>query len=653
MKKLSDYKFMPIFPSAPVSDGQVSPGGSETVFVYSEINLDADKYDTHLWMTDLKSGKSHQFTFGKSNETYPRWSPNGDRILFLGNRLGEADEPDVKPKSQLFVIPRYGGEASKLTYLEEAVLKPDWNPDGRSILFSAKVFKGEKSNEESDVKIIRRIKYRFDGQGFFEGKWTHLFTVPSKGGKLRQITDGEFDIGAYSFTPDGKHVTFISNMDEDADFSHYKNIYIVPVKGGEARLLWKGFGPIDDLQWSPNGEHLAFIGYKIDDPELVFHKNDRVYIINKDGGEPRCLTMDFDRTVGGKLNWSSDGEHVYFTAPDKGSTHVCRVSLKGEVEWITRGEMNIGGYSLGGGELVYTSTDDATPSELFRIDGYEQIKVTDMNRGLLRKLKQSNPEEFWFSASDGVKVQGWIVRPHKFVEGEKYPTILQIHGGPRGAYGYGMTPASHEFQVLASNGYAVVYTNPRGSTGFGEEFAAEISGHWGERDYLDLMDAMDYVLESYNYVDASLLGVAGGSYGGYMTNWIIGHTDRFKAAVTMRSISNWYSMWGTSDISYNGHEITWGKCPWDNLEEVMEKSPISYIGNVKTPTLIIHSEEDYRCPMDQDEQLFTALMKIGVPTEFIRFPNEPHGLSRTGKPKHRIERLQHIVRWFDRYLKPK
>jgi dipeptidyl aminopeptidase/acylaminoacyl peptidase len=653
MKKLEDYRFMSIFPSAPVSDAQVSPDGSQALFVYSEVNMGENKYDSHLWITGLRSGKPRQFTHGRSNESYPHWSPKGDRVLFLSNRLGELDKPDAKPKPQLFVMPTGGGEAVKLTFMDEAVARPEWSPDGRSVLFSARVFKGEKAYEESDVKIIRRIKYRFDGQGYFEGKWTHLFTVPSGGGKVKQITDGEFDVEAYAWSPDGKQVAFVANMDKDADMVQFKNIYLVPAKGGEHRLLWRGLGPIEELAWSPDGGHLAFTGHVIDDPDLVFYKSDRVFALPLDGGEPKCLTERFDITAGGELSWSPDSEHIYFTAPYTGSTHVCRVSMGGELEWVTEGKISVGGYSLddSGETIIYTATDDATPSELYALDGDSPRKVTDMNRGLLRKLKWSPPEEFWYMASDGVKVQGWIVKPHGYVKGEKYPTVLQIHGGPRGAYGYGVNPASHEFQVLASHGYAVVYTNPRGSTGFGEEFAAAISGHWGERDYLDLMEAVDYVVESYGYVDASRLGVAGGSYGGYMTNWMIGHTDRFRAAVTMRSISNWYSMWGTSDISYRSHEVTWGKYPWDNLEEVMAKSPITYMGGVKTPTLILHSEEDYRCPMEQDEQLFTALMKLGVPTEFVRFPNEPHGLSRTGKPKHRVERLQHIVRWFDRYLK--
>jgi len=272
----------------------------------------------------------------------------------------------------------------------------------------------------------------------------------------------------------------------------------------------------------------------------------------------------------------------------------------------------------------------------------------------MKNWKLSEPEEFWFTASDGVKVQGWIVKPLEFKKGEKYPIILQIHGGPWSAYGNQLMAAEHEFQLLATNGYVVVYTNPRASTGYGEEFASLISGHWGERDYLDMMEAVDYVIEKYPFVDAERLGVAGGSYGGFATNWIVGHTDRFKAAVTMRSISNWESFFGVSDIGTGTlpvHEVGFGKNPWDAREFYQEKSPITYVKNVKTPLLIIHSEQDWRCPMVEAEQLFIALKKMKKDVELVRFPDENHDLSRTGKPKHRIERLRHILRWFDKYLK--
>jgi dipeptidyl aminopeptidase/acylaminoacyl peptidase len=657
MKKLTDYKIMPIFPMAPVSDPQVSPDGGRVLFTYTTVNMKEDRYDSHIWLHELRTRKTRQFTHGRSNESNPRWSPKEDRILFTSNRSSLGDpkvEGKNKKRAQLFVIPADGGEARQITQVEGGVQRPAWSPDGKSVLFASRVEKGEKV-EDSDVKIIRRIRYKLDGQGFFQGKRVHLFTVPSKGGKARQITDGEFDVDAASWSPDSKGVAFVTNMDEDADLVQYRNIFLVSARGGEPELLWKGEGPIGALSWSPDGRYLAFTGRVIEDPDLIFYRNTELFALPVDGSKPRLLTGEFDRTLRGarELVWSPDSKHVYFTFPDLGTVQIGKADLDGNVERVTEGSMNRGFFTMdAAGEVIaFNAASTSTPHELWIQDEGGARKVTEMNKGLLRRLKISEPEEFWFTASDGVEVQGWIIRPHDYIEGETYPTVLQIHGGPHSAYSFTLDPAVHEFQVLASHGYAVVYANPRASVGFGEKFSRAVSGHWGERDYLDVMEAMDYVIETYPFVDGSRLGIAGGSYGGFMTNWVVGHTDRFKAAVTMRSISNWYSQWGTSDISFRGHEVTWGKNPWDNVEEVLSKSPVTYVKNVVTPLLIIHSENDYRCPMGQDELLFTALKKLGRTTEFVRFPDEPHGLSRTGKPRHRVERLQHIVRWFDRYLR--
>jgi dipeptidyl aminopeptidase/acylaminoacyl peptidase len=390
---------------------------------------------------------------------------------------------------------------------------------------------------------------------------------------------------------------------------------------------------------------------------MVWHKNTYLWIIPSKGGRPINLTSSLDRTLKSvkEVKWSPDSKYIYFLVPDKGCTHIYRTNLNGESERLTEGLINVCSFSLNdsGSILAFNSTDASTPTELWTMENNRVRKRTNMNKNLLKKLRLSEPEEFWFTASDGFKIQGWIVRPWEFDPKNKYPTVIQIHGGPRSAYGFKLTAAEHEFQVLADHGYVVVYTNPRASIGYGEDFAGLISGHWGERDYLDIIEAVDYIVDNYFFVDENKLGIAGGSYGGFMTNWIVGHTDIFKAAVTMRSISNWYSFHGTSDIGWRTlptHELSWGKDPWDNLEQIMEKSPITYIKNIKTPLLIIHSESDYRCPMEQGEQLFAGLKKLGRVTEFIRFPDEPHGLSRMGKPKHRVERLQHIVRWFDRHL---
>jgi dipeptidyl aminopeptidase/acylaminoacyl peptidase len=657
MKKLTDIKIMPIFPMTPVADPQISPDGAKILFTYSEVNMKKDKYDTQIWSYDLENNKPTQFTYGVKNASNPRWSPDGKHILFTSTRPSHDDtdtEKNERKKNQIFVIPADGGEARQITRVEEAGEKPTWAPDGKTILFSSMVHRGEKV-EKSDVKIIRRIRYKYDGKGFFQGKRLHLFTAPAKGGKIKQITDGEYDVEAAAWSPDSKQIAFITNMDEDADLVTYKNIYVTTLKGGEPTQIWKGEGPIKTLAWSPNGKHLAFTGRVIEDPDLIFYRNTELFIFPLDGGKPKLITGDFDRTLRRvkELKWSPDSKHIYFTYPDKGSTQIGRAHIDGTVKPVTEGKMSIDSFTIdaSGETIAYNASSSSTPSELWIQDENGARQATTMNKKLLQKLKLSPPEEFWFTASDGEKIQGWIIKPHNIQENKKYPTILQVHGGPHSAYSYTLNPAVHEFQSLADHGYAVVYTNPRASVGFGEAFARAVSGHWGERDYQDVIEAMDYVIETYPYVDDAHLGIAGGSYGGFMTNWVVGHTDRFKAAVTMRSITLWYSDWGTSDISYRGHQITWGKNPWDNVEELLKKSPITYVKNVNTPLLIIHSENDYRCPIGQDELLFTALKKLGKTTEFIRFPDEPHGLSRTGKPKHRVERLQHIIRWFDRYLK--
>jgi dipeptidyl aminopeptidase/acylaminoacyl peptidase len=662
MKKLTDYKIMPLFPMAPVDDPRLSPDGSRVLFTYSTVNMDEDRYDTHIWLQDLKERRPRQFTFGKENTTNPRWSPDGKRILFTSSRPSEGDPKDEKDKkkkkAQLYVMPSEGGEARQITTVEGGVQKPDWSPDGRSILFLSPVFKGEKATEESDVKIIRRMEYKHDGRGFSVGEYTHLFVVPSRGGRAKQLTDGEYDVAAAAWSPDGGRIAFVSNFDKEADKSFYKNIYAILAKAGEPELLLECYGRIGALAWSPCGRYIAYTGRKIEDPSLVWHKNTEVWVLPVNGGETRCLTADFDRTVARAqdLYWSPDSKYVYARFPHHGTNHIQKVSVEGGVEAVTEGKMNVGAFSLDGSGNVFAfiASDSMTPSELWIKDEEGARKLTELNKALLRRLRLSEPEEFWFTASDGVEVQGWIVKPQGFEEGEKYPTVIEIHGGPRGAYGFNLGSAEHEFQVLADHDYVVVYTNPRASTGYGEQFAGIVSGHWGERDYLDVMEATDHVIENYPYVDAGRFGVLGGSYGGFMTNWIVGHTDRYRAAVTQRSISNWYSFHGTSDIGWMTlptHELINGKDPWDDLELCMEKSPITYVKEMKTPLLIIHSEQDHRCPMEQGEQLYIALKKLGRTTEFVRFPDEPHGLSRTGKPKHRVERLQHIVRWFDRHLK--
>jgi dipeptidyl aminopeptidase/acylaminoacyl peptidase len=653
LKKLEEYKIMPLL-TTPVSDAQVSSDGTKILFTSTKVNYEEDKNESHIWLLNIKEKEPKQFTFGKSSESNPRWSPDNKTLIFTSSRQGENDKKDDKPKLQLFIMSVDGGEAKKLTYREDAVRSPKWSPNGKTVAFTSRVFKGEKM-KDSDVKIITRIRYKENDGGFFQGKYIHLFTVDIKTGKIKQLTDGLFDVESYCWGPDSKKIAFVTNMDPDSDLKPFKDIYVMPSKGGEPQRIWKGEGPISGLGWSPNGNYLAFTGRVIEDPKLNWFRNSEVWIYDIKAKKTRSLTQKLDQTIGGRdeLKWSSDSEWIYFTVPEHGTTNVNKINLEGKIEPLITGKINVSSFDLDENEkiLAYTASDDITPSELYIKDENGAKRATFITKGLMKKITIIPPEEFWFTASDGVKIQGWVVKPLSYKKGNQYPTILEIHGGPRSAYGFTFGPAEHEFQTLAQYDYGVVYTNPRASIGYGEEFSRAVSGHWGERDYQDLMEAMDYVLKHYDWVDSNRLGCAGGSYGGYMTNWIVGHTNRFKAAVTMRSVTSWTSMYGTSDIWYNDHDINWGKLPWTNSEKAIEKSPITYVDKVNTPLLILHSENDYRCPMEQAEQLFTALKMLGKTVEFVRFPDETHELSRSGKPKHRVERLRHIVRWFDRYLK--
>ena len=640
MKKLEDYRITPIFPGQPVSDPQISPDGTKVLFTYRTANVKEDRYHSHIWLLPLDEKKPKQFTYGNGNDSHPRWSPDGKTILFLSDRSSEENKPGM----QIFVIPADGGEARCLTSVEEGVERPTWSPDGKNILFLSNVFKGERA-KGSDVKIIRSFPYKTPSEReFIDDRWRHLFSVRPESGQVKQLTDGEFNINMVDWSPDGSRVVFFSRG----------RIYTISSKGGDPELLWKGGGnPIRSLDWSPDGEYIAF-GRVIEerDPHgRHVYRNTDIWVLPVKGGEPKCLTADFDRTVarGASVKWSPDSQYVYVKFPNHGTRHIHRVSLEGEVEALTEGKLNIDSFTMdeAGKVFAFNASGPMTPSELWILDDGGQAKRTEMNRTLLRKLRLVEPEEFWFTASDGVKVQGWIIKPHELKEGEKYPMVSYIHGGPRGGYRYGLRRG---FQVLAEHGFAVVYTNYRGSTGYGESFAADIlfvrsdeaPDRWGDRDYRDIMEAIDYVIETYPFVDPERLGVAGGSYGGFMTNWIIAHTDRFKTAISMASMTNHFSYHGSP------HEISEMKEPWDDPQMFIEKSPITYVKNMKTPLLLIHSELDWVCPIEQAEMLFIALKKLNRVVEFISFPGEGHGIK---GPKHIVERQQHIVRWFDRYLR--
>ena len=641
VRDLREFKF--------VSDPQISPDGSMTAFVLSEIDYDENKYKRHIWLAETKTGKLNQFTHGPGSDTYPRWSPDGEKLLFLSN----GRQPDTK--TQLYIINLRGGEAQLVADMENGVSNPRWSPDGKSLLFTSRVWTEKKT--ESGVKHIKRIRYKFNNLGFFEGRRVHLFTV-KPGGKPKQLTKDEYDVNDPKWSNDGKQITFISNMDPDQDTSRVTDIYSIPAKGGDPVKLTDNTYLISNHSHNPNGETIAFIGHH--QPQELAVDYD-LYIMRA-GEEPELLTGAFNRSllmgVGSDLRvstpgdgpvWSSDGKSIYFNTADTPYCNLYKLDIQSkELSTLVTGK-TVDGFTVSeNGLIAFNAMNTREPCELYILDN-EERKLSNFNKKLLDKLSLSKSEHFTFKNRLGQEVDGWIMKPMTWRKNKSYPCVLEMHGGPRGVYGESIFL---EFQLLCAEGYAVIYTNPRGSAGYDEEYTQGVMRHYGEVDYDDFMDFTDEALKRYPWIDETRIGLTGGSYGGYTTNWIIGHTDRYKAAVTCRSICNWVSKFGVSDIGFMQPEsISGAKTYWgEELIEQMKHSPLYYADKVKTPCLIIHSEQDYRCPMAEGEQWFTALKLNNVPTELIRFPDENHELSRSGKPKHREERLEHILRWFREYL---
>ncbi len=628
-----------------VSDPQMSPDGSKVAYVHTSINYELNDYVKHIWVHDIDTGRDTQFTAGDGRDSNPRWSPTGNKLLFLSS----GREPDKK--NELFMIYASGGEAQKVAELETGISNPLWSPNEKTILFSSRAWEPKKP--DTDVVVVNRIWYKLNGVGIFAGKRIHLFTVKATGGKPRQITRGEFDVAAYTWSPKGKEIAYVTNKEPDQDTSYVKDIYVMPSKGGEANKITKGVHEISSLSWSKHG-----IAYYGSDFHARGATNTDLWVM-KPGEDPVNITADWDRSlergIGSDLRidtpdpgpvWGPDGDEIYFLTGEVPYSSVYKVNLASrKIESITEGHTVDGfSYSSDFRHLAFNAMTATEPCELY----IDNVKATNFNEKHLKTLNLSKPEHYTWVNELGESIDSWVMKPIDFKEDEKYPTILQIHGGPLGIYGDGIY---QEFQLLASSGYAVIYTNPRGSGGYGEEYAATLNGRHGTVDYRDVMDFTHDAIKRFSFIDPDRLGVTGGSYGGYLTNWIVTQTDLFKAAVACRSTCDRYSHHGYSDLGFKHGESGNMGYPWRDEGELLAQSPLRFAKNVKTPTLLIHSENDLRCPIQQGEEFFAALMELGVDTELVRFPDETHELSRSGKPKHREERFQHILRWFDKYLK--
>jgi len=632
-----------------VSDPRISPDGTRAACVVARVDRDEKEYRTAIWVVPLDgSGPPRQFTSGSKSDVEPRWSPDGTELAFCSNRDGDS--------RQLYVLPLGAGEPRRLTNLKEDVTGIRWSPDGRRIAFVARVRDPAYEEEDDRKRAPRRIKrlmFKLDSVGWTFDRRPQIFTVPADGsGKPKQLTEGDFDAGQPTWSPDGSQIAFVSARRDDWDRHLANELYVVDAAGGELRRLTPDDeSAFDSPTWSPDGALIACYwspgGW--DQPH-----HGQVAVVDASTGDRRVLTASLDRNCSPyppvrEPVW--DGGSIVFAVEDSGSTHLYRVPADGsaEPERTVGGELGVTGFDLVDGRLVHTAGTATTLPELY--DGDKAL--TQLGRAFAEGREIVAPERFTATSSDGSEVEAWIVRPVGFEEGTRYPVLLNIHGGPFTQYGNRLFD---EFQIYTAAGYAVVYSNPRGSSGYSEEWGRAIRGPanggpgWGTVDYEDLMAVTDEALSRFDFCDPERVGVMGGSYGGYMTSWIVSHTDRFKAAVSERAVNNLLSEFGSSDFG-PFFKATWGVFPFEDTDTYLKHSPTTYATEIRTPLLIMHSENDLRCNIEQAEHLFGLLRVLDREVEFVRFPAESHELSRSGSPVHRVMRFEIIMDWLEHHLK--
>lgn len=633
-----------------VADPQISPDGNQIVYTRRWVDKVNDRWKSAIWIMNADGSKNRFLVEGSA----PRWSPDGTRIAYLA---------EGQPKgTQIFV--RWmdaEGAMTQVTRVEKTPASLSWSPDGQSIAFTMLVPKQETWNIKLPARpegakwtetprIIERLVYRRDQIGFLEEGYRHIFVVPATGGTPRQLTSGDYDHGggfgfgpgqAISWTPDGREIVFSSLRSEDWEYQWRESeIYAVKVADKTVRQLTNRKGPDQSPEVSPDGRWVAYTGYDWTDDTYITSK---LYVMGIDGSNPRLLTGTLDRSPDG-LEWAPDSSGIYFTAEDRGTRNLHHASLRGEVRQVTQGNHILSVTSINrNGLAVGTATSFYKPGDVvtFSVAKPELKQLTFVNDDILQDVKLGEVDELWYTSVDNYRIQGWVIKPPDFDPAKKYPLILTIHGGPHAMYGVGF---NFGWQNHAAEGYVVVYTNPRGSSGYGSAFGNAIKNAYPSKDFDDLMKGVDEVIAR-GTIDERNLFVYGCSGGGVLTAWIVGHTNRFAAASSNCPVINWFSFVGTTD------GVSWyrnfKRMPWEDPGEYLARSPLMYVGNVKTPTMLMTGVNDLRTPISQTEEFYEALRVRKVPTAMLRFNDEFHGT--TSKPSNFLRTQLYLRYWFEKH----
>ena len=647
------FTFKDVFDLEWATDPQISPDGRRVAFARSGYDIMKDKIRSTLWTINSDGGDLRPLLGSGLEAGSPRWSPDGSRLVYVAASEG---------KSEVFVRWMDTGQETNLTRLAESPGGLAWSPDGAWIAFTMFVPESpapfaplptppEGANWGPPIKFIDGVNYRFDGAGYLRTGHRHIFVLPAEGGTPRQVTSGPFDDGAPRWAPDGRALIFAANRNENPDYDpHESEIYEVAVSGGAVKALTHRDGPDGSPVVSPDGKLIAYTGY---DERDQGYQVTRLYLMNRDGSGVRPLTPRLDRDIQEAV-WSRDGLGLYIQYDDTGDTRLAYVPLSGETRPLTGG---LGGLSIdrpyGGssfsvasdGRYAFTQGGSDHPADVaVGRSGQASQRLTWLNDDLLAQRTLGTVEEIWYKSSfDQRKVQGWIVKPPGFDPARKYPMILDIHGGPFAMYGpyFGA-----DNQLYAAAGYVVLYTNPRGSTSYGEEFGNLIHHDYPNHDYDDLMTGVDSMIGR-GYVSPDSLYVTGGSGGGVLTAWIVGHTRRFRAAVVSKPVINWTSFVLTSDGLTEYTRYWFSGVPWQKAEEFARRSPLTYVDSVATPTMLVTGEVDWRTPSSEAEQFYGALKLRKVPAAMMRIPDASHDIAE--HPSNLIAKAAYIIAWFNRY----